>query len=80
MSTTPGESLSPEFLRLQAEARHARERYQLYKARTFPGRIASGWAETRGRHLRGWRLARGMREETATDGEPGSPNEMRERR
>ena len=35
MSTTSGESLSPEFLRLQAEARHARERYQLYKARTF---------------------------------------------
>jgi hypothetical protein len=24
----------PEFLRLQAEARYARERYQLYKART----------------------------------------------
>ena len=31
MSTTSRESLSPEFLRLQAEARHARERYQLYK-------------------------------------------------
>jgi hypothetical protein len=45
MSATSGESLSPEFLRLQAEARHARERYQLYKARTFgprptdPGRL-----------------------------------------
>jgi len=36
---------SIEFLRLQAEARHARERYQLYKARTYgprptdPGRL-----------------------------------------
>jgi len=36
---------SPEFLRLQAEARYARERYQLYKARTrgpkptTPGRL-----------------------------------------
>jgi hypothetical protein len=35
-----------EFLRLQAEARYARERYQLYKARTLgpkptdPGRLA----------------------------------------
>jgi hypothetical protein len=26
---------SPEFLRIQAEARYARERYQLYKARTY---------------------------------------------
>jgi hypothetical protein len=45
MSATSGESLTPEFLRLQAEARRARERYQLYKARTFgprptdPGRL-----------------------------------------
>jgi hypothetical protein len=36
---------SPEFVRLQAEARYARERYQLYKARTrgpkptTPGRL-----------------------------------------
>jgi hypothetical protein len=35
MSTTSDESLTPEFLRLQAEARHARERYQLYKARAL---------------------------------------------
>jgi hypothetical protein len=30
-----GEAPSAEFLRLQAEARYARERYQLYKARTL---------------------------------------------
>ena len=35
MSPRSGDSLSPEFLRLQAEARYARERYQLYKARTY---------------------------------------------
>lgn len=35
MKLESGESLSAEFLRLQAEARYARERYQLYKARTL---------------------------------------------
>lgn len=38
--------MSPECLRLQADARYARERYQLYKARVYgprptdPGRLA----------------------------------------
>jgi hypothetical protein len=50
VSETPGsasdDNRSPEFVRLQAEARYARERYQLYKARTHgpkstdPARLA----------------------------------------
>jgi hypothetical protein len=32
--------MSPELLRLQAEARYARERYQLYKARVYGARVA----------------------------------------
>ncbi|MGH2985389.1 MAG: hypothetical protein ACRDLO_01720 [Solirubrobacterales bacterium] len=35
MKPRSGESSSAEFLRVQAEARYARERYQLYKARTL---------------------------------------------
>ncbi len=34
MNPPSGGSPSAEFLRVQAEARYARERYQLYKART----------------------------------------------
>jgi hypothetical protein len=50
MTETPGsaahDNRSPEFVRLQAEARYARERYQIYKARTHgakptdPARLA----------------------------------------
>ena len=34
-AATADDERSIEFLRIQAEARHARERYQLYKARTY---------------------------------------------
>jgi hypothetical protein len=34
-AVAPDDVPSTEFLRIQAEARHARERYQLYKARTY---------------------------------------------
>lgn len=38
MNERPGESLGAECLRLQEEARLARRRFQLYKARTYgPG-------------------------------------------
>jgi hypothetical protein len=32
--------LGPELVRLQADARYARERYQLYKARVYGPRVA----------------------------------------
>ena len=39
MSTRSDGSASEELDRLQADARYARERYQLYKARTFGPRL-----------------------------------------
>ena len=32
--------LTPELVRIQADARYARERYQLYKARVYGPRVA----------------------------------------
>lgn len=62
-ATAGDEQPSLEFLRIQAEARHARERYQLYKARTYgprptdPARLRElertcALAETRLRHAK----------------------------
>jgi hypothetical protein len=41
MSTGPDGPLSSELGRLQADATYARERYQLYKAKTYGPRVST---------------------------------------